>query len=136
MGEGGGVGLGVVAHLHDALESERRARADVCEMELRVALSFADTTPMPSLSARDVVVCLRDCATWYTKPRRRQRSLRRRARLRLPVLRPHRKRMRPTRHAMDEHADETTAAVRFCSCVHCSAPRKRSTQQAVSRTYL
>ena len=54
----------MVAHLHEALESERRARADVCEMELRVALSFADTTPMPSLSARDVVVCLRDCATW------------------------------------------------------------------------
>ena len=42
----------------------------------------------------------------------------------------------PITHARELAAEETTAAVMFCSVVHWSAPRKRSTQQARRRTYV
>ena len=77
-----------------------------------------------------------DCFMCSVKPNRRSRSLASRARLRAPVLSPHRKKMRPTKHAIELVTEAVTAAARFCSCVHWSAPRKRSTQQARSRTYV
>ena len=74
--------------------------------------------------------------TPVTNPSRRCRSLCRSASLRSPTLRPHRKRVRPMRHVSELAAEAVTAASRFCSCVHWSAPRKNNTAHAVSSMYV
>ena len=58
------------------------------------------------------------------KPNSRSRSFARRAFFRAPTFSPQRKNIRPMKQAMEERAEEVTAAVRFCSCVHLGEKKK------------